>query len=228
MYNQYMDNVPTEFQAVIGGPAVIGGCCFSIISRTSLGPALFAFNPEQPGTVTGLVGYPYDHQTLNSWGASGSHPEANPTTKMGGVSFVEGTNTVLFVGTTGKGDYCYGASECNDPQYPDTKGAHAYPYVHYMWAYDIDDLAAAKAGTKQMWDVLPYAHWELSSLGNVGDEWSALGIAFDPAAKLLYILKSREGSGSAWPQLHVYNVNATGTSATPQAPSAPTALKVVP
>ncbi|WP_200249251.1 hypothetical protein [Thiococcus pfennigii] len=225
MYNQYMDNVPTEFQAMLGGPAVIGGCCFSIISRTSLGPALYAFDPEQPGTVTGLVGYPDGHHTLNSWGASGSHPEANPTTKMGGVSFVEGTDTVLFVGTTGKGEYCYGGSECNDPQYPDTKGTHAYPYVHYMWAYDVDDLAAAKSGTKQMWDVLPYAHWELSSLGNAGDEWSALGVAFDPTAKLLYVLKNREGGGSAWPQLHVYGVNVTGTSA---APSTPSGLKFVP
>ena len=227
-YNQYMDNVPTEFQAMLGGPAVIGGCCFSIITRTSLGPALYAFDPERPGTVTGLVGYPDGHQTLNSWGASGSHPEANPTTKMGGVSFVEGTDTVLFVGTTGKGSYCYGGSECNDPQYPDLKGAHAYPYVHYMWAYDVNDLAAVKAGTKQMWDVLPYAHWELSSLGSAGDEWSTLGVAFDPTAKLLYVLKNREGNGSAWPQLHVYKVNVTGTSVAPTAPLTPTGLKIVP
>lgn len=73
--------------------------------------------------------------------------------------------------------------------YPDNKGAHAYPYVHYMWAYDVDDLAAVKAGTKQMWDVMPYAHWELPSMGAVEDEWSATGIAFDPAANLLYVLK---------------------------------------
>lgn len=228
MYNQYMDNVPTAFQSMLGGPAVIGGCCFSIISRTSLGPALYSFDPERPGTVTALVGYPDGHQTLNAWGAGGSHPEANPTTKMGGVSFVEGTDTILFVGTTGKGSYCYGGSECGDPMYPDNKGAHAYPYVHYMWAYDVDDLAAVKAGTKQMWDVMPYAHWELPSMGAVEDEWSATGIAFDPAANLLYVLKVRETDGSPWPQIHVFGVNVTGTSAAPTAPPSPTGLTVVP
>lgn len=212
MYNQYMDNVPAAFQAMLGGPAVIGGCCFSIISRTSLGPALYAFNPESPGTVIGLVGYPDGHQTLNSWGASGSHPEANPTTKMAGVTFIEGTDSVLFIGTSGKGTYCYGGAECGDPAYPDSKGAHAYPYVHYMWAYDVDDLAQVKSGAKQMWEVFPYAHFELPNLGSVSDEWSVTGITYDSSAKRLYVLKSRDESGSAWPQIHVYNVTSGGTA----------------
>lgn len=221
MYNQYMDNVPTEFRAMLGGPAVIGGCCTPITSHTSLGPALYAFDPERPGTVTPLVGYPDGHQTLNPFGASGSHPEANPTTRMAGVSFVEGTDTILFVGTTGKGEYCYGGSECGDGS--DYKGVHAGPYVHYMWAYDVNDLAAVKAGAKQMWDVLPYATWELPNLGEMVDEWSATGMAFDPAAKLLYVLKARESNGGIWPQIHVYSVNVTGaTTTTPLA--APTNL----
>lgn len=225
MYNQYMDNVPAAFQAMLGGPAVIGGCCVPITSRTSLGPALYAFDPERPGTVTPLLGYPDGHQTLNPFGASGSHPEANPTTRMAGVSFVEGTDTILFVGTTGKGQYCYGGSECSDPMYSEYKGVHAYPYVHYMWAYDVDDLAAVKAGTKQMWDVLPYAHWELPNIGAVVDEWSATGMAFDPAAKLLYVLKARESNGAIWPQIHVYSVNVTAaTTSTP--PPAPNSLIV--
>lgn len=228
MYNQYMDNVPPAFQSMLGGPAVIGGCCFSIISRTSLGPALYAFDPEKPGSVTPLVGYPDGYFTLNAWGASGSHPEANATTKMGGVSFVEGTDTVLFIGTTGKGTYCYGiGSDCGDPANPDTKGAHAYPYVHYMWAYDVNELAQVKAGAKRMWEVLPYAHWELPNIGSVDDEWSVTGIAFDPAANRLYVLKSREPDGSAWSQIHVYSVNVTGSGASaPVAPPAPTSLSV--
>jgi hypothetical protein len=223
MYNQYMDNVPSAFQSMLGGPAVIGGCCFSIITRTSLGPALYAFNPENPGTVTPLLGYPDGHQTLNSWGASGSHPEANPTTKIGGVTFIEGTDTVMFVGHTGKGNYCYGeGSTCGDPDNP-YKGGHAAPYAHWVWLYDVDDLAAVKSGAKQMWDVLPYANFELPALGAVAvvDDWSANGVAFDPVAKQLYIFKGRESDGSAWPQIHVFNVNvsATGSTATPPPPA---------
>lgn len=211
MANAWMDNVPAAHQAALG-TAVIGGCCWSIITRTSLGPALYSFNPSSLGAGTALVQYPDGHQTLNQWGASGSHPEANPTTKIGGMTFVDGTDTVLFLGNTGTGAYCYGGTECNDPDAPESKGAHAYPYVHYVWAYDVDDLAAAKAGTINPWDVQPYAMWELPNLGNVTyiDEWSIIGAAFDPAANRLYVLKSRETNGSAWPQLHIYAVNTGG------------------
>lgn len=225
MYNQYMDNIPSSFQATLGGQAVIGGCCMAIISRTSLGPSLYAFNPDNLGSVTPLLGYPDGHQTLNTWGASGSHPEANPTTKMAGVTFIEGTDTVLFVGRTGTGSYCYGAgSTCGDPEIPD-QGTHAYPYVIYMWAYDVDDLAQVKAGAKQMWDVMPYAKWQLSGIGTTqGDEYPVLGITFDSAAKRLYILKNRETNGEPWPQIHVYNVNVTGSTTTNTAPPAPSGL----
>jgi chitodextrinase len=218
MYNQYMDNVPSELQSALGGPAVIGGCCFSIISRTSLGPALYSFDPENLGTLTPLVGYPDGHRTLNEWAAPGSHPEANPTTKMSDVSFIEGTDTVLFIGQTGKGEYCYGTGEaCGDPQYP-YSGTHAYPYVHYMWAYDVDDLAATAAGSQEMWDVMPYAHWEMPSLGNLTDEWSVTGMAFDPEENLLYVLKNRDDTG-AWPQLYVYEVNLIPDTTPPTSPT---------
>lgn len=226
LVNQYMDNVPSAFQSLLGGPAVIGGCCESIISRTSLGPALYAFNPENLASPIPLVGYPDGHQTLNPWGNPGSHPEANGTTKIGGVTFIEGSDTVLFVGTTGKGEQCYGTG-CTDPDNPGVQGVHAYPYVHYMWAYDVDDLAEVKAGTKQMWEVFPYATWELPSLGSVAswDEWSVTGIAFDPAANRLYISKSRDDNGEAWSHMYVYSVSGlSGADTTP--PAAPTGLAV--
>jgi hypothetical protein len=241
--SQYMDNVPSAFQSMLGGPAVIGSCCMSIITRTSLGPALSSFDPANLGTATTLVSYPDGHQTLNPFGAPGSHPEANPTTKMGGVTFIEGSDTILFVGNTGKGEYCYGDGTadqslhgtlvpgysdvyyCYDPDGVDIKGTHAYPYVHYMWAYDVDDMAASKAGAIEPWDVLPYATWELTDLGDVNDEWSALGIAFDQAANRLYILKSRDESGQpSAPQLHVYQVSGLAADTIPPAP--PTGLAV--
>jgi len=207
MANAWMDNVPAAHQAALG-QAVIGGCCWSIITRTSLGPALYSFNPSSLGAGTAMVQYPDGHQTLNAWGAAGSHPEANPTTKIGAMTFVDGTDTVLFIGNTGTGEYCYGTG-CTDPDAPGVQGAHAYPYVHYVWAYDVDDLALAKAGTINPWDVQPYAMWELPNLGNVtySDEWSVIGAAFDAVANRLYVLKSRDTGGAAWPQLHVYSVD---------------------
>ncbi len=219
--NAWMQEVPAGLKASLG-EAVVGGACWSIISRTSLGPALYSFNPNSLGTATPLVHYPADHQTLNVWGASGSHPEANPTTKIGDMTFIEGSDTVLFGGVTGKGEYCYGTG-CYDPAAPGIQGAHAYPYVNYLWAYDVDDLVAAKAGSVQPYDVLPYAHWELTDF-DTSDEWSVTGMAFDSSDNRLYVMASRWPDGTAAPAIHVYQVTGLTSDTTP--PAAPTGLVV--
>lgn len=219
--NAWMQEVPAALKASLG-EAVIGGACWSIISRTSLGPALYSFNPNSLGAAIPLVHYPDGHQTLNAWGATGSHPEANPTTKIGDMTFITGSDTVLFGGVTGKGEYCYGTS-CVDPANPGIQGAHAYPYANYLWAYDVDDLAAAKAGSVQPYDVLPYAHWELTDF-DTNDEWSITGMAFDSSNNRLYVMASRWPDGTAAPSIHVYQVSGLSTDTTP--PAAPTGLGV--
>ena len=50
----------------------------------------------------------------------------------------------------GTGTFCYGeGATCNDPT-DSSKGNHAYPYQYQVWAYDANDLAAVKAGSKQL------------------------------------------------------------------------------
>lgn len=211
MANGYMAPIPAALQSALGGVAAIGGCCWNVITGTSLGPALFGFDPAALGGGTPLLQYPDGHRTLNEWGAAGSHPEANPTTRIGGVAFIDGTDTVLFAGNTGKGEYCYGTG-CTDPALPGVQGTHAYPYVHFVWAYDVDDLAAVKSGSVDPWDIFPYAMWELPATGDAewGDEFSITGMAFVQPDKL-YVLRSRKLDGSPVPQIHVYSI--TGLSA---------------
>jgi hypothetical protein len=217
-YSGYMGLIPTEWQAALGGPALTGNCCLSIISRTSYGPAAFAFNPESLGTSYPLVYYDQQHQTLGAYGASGSHPVFNGTTRVRGVVFPRGTATVLFIGSTGIGNYCYGeAAACGgDPDNP-YKGDHAYPYRAYVWAYDANDFAAVKAGTKQPWQVTPYSTWELP-LGNVSSD-AIIGAAYDPATARLYI-SEKFGDGEK-PKIHVFSISnsTTGGTSPPQAPS---------
>src|SRR5204863_7631479 len=72
MVAKYMAMVPAAWQASIGAPALTGMCCESIIARTSLGPALFGFNPDQvgvfdPAPTVPLIYYDVDHQTLARW-----------------------------------------------------------------------------------------------------------------------------------------------------------------
>jgi hypothetical protein len=46
-------------------------------------------------------------------------------------------------------------------------------------ASDTEDLLAVKAGTKQSWEVVPYATFQLEGINNDGGA-SIVGAAFDP------------------------------------------------
>jgi hypothetical protein len=216
-YSGYMAPVPSEWQSRLGGPAITGNCCLSIISRTSFGPAAFAFDPDNPQAgARPLVYYTDQHQTLGRYGASGSNPVFNGTTRITGVFLPQGTSSLVFFGSTGIGNYCYGeAAECGDPT-NNWKGEHAYPYRAYMWAYDVNDLIAVREGRSAPWDVRPYATWELPDFGAVGADFATGGAAYDEASKTLY-LSEIVGDGEK-PLIHVYRL-AVQTAPPPAAPA---------
>jgi hypothetical protein len=198
----YMGVVPPEWRALLGGPALTGLCCISIISRSSYGPAVSVFDPDAVGTQNPvpsrlLVGYPDGQGKLGEWGGSG--PLFNGATKMGGVAFPAGTRSVLFIGRHGD-NFCYGEGiRCNDPT-DSSKGNHAYPYRHQVWAYDANDLLAVRQGDKKPWDVRPYATWTLNDISTTGDARIS-GAAYDPGTRRVYVTAN---SGSAVPRVHVF------------------------
>jgi hypothetical protein len=203
-YSGYMGLIPAAWQERLGGPALTGNCCLSIISRTSYGPAAFAFDPENIGKAEPLVYYTADRQTLGRYGATGSHPVFNGSTRITGIVFPESTSSVLFFGMTGVGNYCYGeAAECQDPSNV-YKGEHAYPYRAYVWAYNAADLAAVKAGKRRPWQMIPYATWELPDLGDVSANFGVGGATYDPASGRIYVAE-KFGDGTR-PLIHVYEI----------------------
>jgi len=221
-----MATVPSEWQAKLGGPAITGQCCIPIIYRTSNGPAAFAFDPAQVGqptaSATPLLYYPGDHATLGSW--SGANPTYGSTTEILGVAVIAGTRTVLYFGRNGMGTNCYGSGTA-DPKLEGTtapdggpycydptnsyKAPHAYPYRYQVWAYDLDDLAAVKAGTKQPWDAVPYGVWPLS-LPTFESSTRLGGVGYDSLRQLLYVsqLRGDTADDAARPLIHAFRVNA--------------------
>jgi len=220
-YSGYMAAVPSEWQAKIGGPAVTGNCCLSILSRTSYGPALFSFDPKSTSqTAQPLVYYTQGTQTLGTYGSKTANPQFNGTTRITGVVFPQGTGSVLFFGRSGAGAYCYGeSSACNDPSY-DSKGEHAYPYYAYVWAYAAADLAAVRAGSKDPSSIKPYAFWQLKEISKNGylQEFDLGGAAYDPATSRIFLPEKRV-TGNYEPLIHVYKINNTSTVASPLPPS---------
>lgn len=205
-YAGYFADIPSAWQAKLGGPVLIGNGGLNIISRTSYGPAGFVIDPATIGVSQGalpLVYYPKDHPTLGNYGTAGVHPLFNGTTRITGAVFPKDTSTVLFFGRTGFGNYCYGeASDCGHDTAEKYKGTHAQPYGYFIWAYDANELAAVKAGTKQPWDVKPYATWE--PLPRDGGWDQLLGTAYDPATGRIFV--ESQQFDSTIPTVHIFSI----------------------
>jgi hypothetical protein len=88
------------------------------------------------------------------------------------------------------------------------KGPHAFPYRYQVWAYDANDLAAVKSGTKQPWEVLPYAIWEPPINLNPTHLFGG-ATAYDASTGRLYVSQVQgESFGYArLPVIHVFQVN---------------------
>src|SRR5882672_3895510 len=96
-YSLYMTQVPAEWQSLLGGPALTGGCCLSITSLQSNGPAVSVFDPAKLASTTPateLVGYPLGSNL--GPGETTKNNLFNLATKIKGVIFPTGTRSVLF------------------------------------------------------------------------------------------------------------------------------------
>lgn len=215
----YMAPIPAEWQGPLGGKALTGNCCISIIARTSYGPAAFAFDPISTSRTAVPLVY-YRNGDLGRTYEQGGTLLFNGATTVRGVIFPDGTSSVLFVGTTGDpANYCYGQGTsdqslhkkpnpaepggqyCYDPT-NGSKGEHSYPYQAFVWAYDANDLANVKAGQLQPWQVKPYATWHLPGIYERFD--AVQGATYDPQTKRIFVT-GMYGDGER-PVVHVYEV----------------------
>lgn len=196
------------------GPAV------SIFDPAQLGTA-------DPLSVSLLLGYPAEHQNLGPWGPVGGawrtklSPYYSGADQIGGMFMVPGTRSLVSIGRHGtgmpemNGDVAYGNGTDQvaligqqdsfgnhyvyDPS-DSNKGPHAYPYEPIALAYDLNDLAAVKAGTKQPWDIQPYAAWNFgvgSPINKPGIKIN--GATFDPSTNRLYLT-------TGWTDVYVFQV----------------------
>src|SRR6185295_7170155 len=97
----YMATVPQQWQSLLGGPVLTGNCCLSIIGRTSSGPAVSVFNPDDIGVknpvpATELLGYPLAHSTLGGCGGDSRNYFNCASASDTGVVFPAGTRSLLF------------------------------------------------------------------------------------------------------------------------------------
>jgi len=171
----------------------------------SQGPSIFATAPWQDGNppasgrnlaALALLYYPEVGGCIPN-PALCHFPNYRAADDWGGGVWLEGggKSAVVMMGRKGLGANCYGTpgDECPvSPCTPD-KGWQASPYEAQMLFYNPADLVAVVAGTKQPWQLLPYAiHRPGGQLlqpncGNLTDA------TYDAARQLIYVAQGNAG-----------------------------------
>jgi hypothetical protein len=218
----YMCHIPTNLQALLGGPAITGWVADSIASNASNGPAAFALDPDKLKTGTTviaptLLAYPLDFP-LQQTVSGETQALWNWTSTPRGCAVPDGTRSVLFWGRHGTGAFQYGTGGANghtntgtivpiyDPA-DNSTGEHAWPYRYKVWAYDAADLAKVKNGEIQAYAPRPYATWIINMpLENLDGNHVTGGMAYDPRTGRLFVV---QGHGGAYgePVIQVFKVN---------------------
>lgn len=225
----WMSLVPPEWRQRLGGPAITGQCCIPIIARTSYGPAAFSFDPALVGRdrvpAQPLLYYDARHTTLGRW--EDTNENFGIAARVGGVAIIDGTRTAIFVGSNGTGAACYGhgtadkslvgksdsagVTYCYDPV-DSNKGTHSYPYRYQVWAYDLNDFAAVKSGSKDPWDLKPYGVWPMTFPTTAG-KLIIGGVTYDAQTQTLYVSQrdANRGEFTQSPVIHAFTLSAQPT-----------------
>jgi len=221
--NGYMGVIPPEWRPRLGGPAFAGNGVMSINSLCTNGPSFFVFNPDDVGVVTSIPSVPLMYYPL-------SNPLANPNAANdlfsrsdrynAGIVFPSGTRSVLFIHRHGYGNPTYKLDDgCGG-----ISGEGGAPYRRQVTAFDANDLLAVKNGTKQPYQVQPYAFWTLPGPSEScapfgGYANGSYCLAYDQATRRIYaVLDPGEQ-----PRVHVWQVAGGSPSPKPSAPTNPSA-----
>lgn len=251
----WISPVPSVWQSLVGGTHIAGDSSGkAIISRLSVGPSAFAFNPTSPdiGTLapstigmTTLLDYNLDNPLGISKSAM-SDPSTylfngNKTndlwTHMSRAFYgfiVPGTRTYMTVGVNGGMTSGIGYKITQDNGYV-CGGYCAYSasdYANYYWLYDMNDLLKVKAGQIPSYSVMPYAYGKLPSNYPQSGFNGILGATFDPAKSVLYMsLERGETLPYNWaPTVVAFKINVSGSTviAPPSPPPSGSAVQVQP
>lgn len=233
----YMANIPNEWRAALGFEALTGKGALAVIDRSSQGPAIWGFNPQDvatqdPVNATMLAGYYDTHNTLGQYTPSGGTQYYGMGTDYSGMAFPVGSDSVLIFGRHGYGftgdctQCCYGTGTsdselhntfvngvsgelyCYDPPNHD-HGNHCYPYSNHVWIVSAHDLAAVKAGTKNPWEVVPYASGAITLPFSKGFPTN-LGVAYDPSTQRIFLAQAETDTiynpYEYYPIIHVFTL----------------------
>lgn len=199
----WMSPIPVAWQTPLGGAWLTGSSSgFPIISRLSVGPSAFVFDPlamvgqdnvPDPVPTTPLLDFSLEHPLHED--LSNETGQNDLWTHLSRAVFgfvVPGTRSYVTLGHSGghgPGGVCY---KCTPTGENEPCGGYCAvdpdDYSLYYWFFDLDDLVAVRQGRKAPHEVRPYAYGPFTSpipASELG------GGAYDPGSGLLYLTLQR-------------------------------------
>ena len=220
----YMGIIPPEWRSLLGGPCFIGNGVMSINSSCSNGPSFYAFNPDNVGGTTvpavALMNYPLSNPLADPNVANNYFSRSNYYNA--GIVFPAGTRSILFIHRQGYGRPTYKTDDgCGG-----INGEGAAPYRRQVTAFDANELVAVRNGSKQPYEVRPYAYWTLPGPATSCSTFSGYAdggycLTFDQATRRIYAVLDQGETR----RVHVWQLSVGGTTLT--APQAPSNVRIV-
>jgi hypothetical protein len=204
----WISTVPPEWQNLLGGSMLTGQSSgIPIISRTSVGPSAFSFDPGNIPSEASTSNTISTNKLLDFSLANPLHDDLSNEdltnkvwTHLSRVTYgviIPGTRTYFTIGYSGghESGVCYKCTQDDG----NLCGGYCSPIADdnspYYWLWDIGDMVKVKNGILNPWDVEPYDFGPLYiPFGNneIG------GGSFDPLSGILYlsIQKGDNGQGT--------------------------------
>jgi len=215
----WISPIPSMWQSALGGPYMVGASSGKpIISRWSVGPSAFSFDPlaknyasSSPTSISAkkLMDFslenPIGHKSgdVNAYlqNSSRSNSMWSHLARSNYGFVVPGTRTYMTVGfnggmTSGVG---YKINQDNGRLCDGYCAYRASDYASYYWLFDLNDLMDVKNGKKSAHDVVPYDYGSFDA-GHASSGYNAiLGGAFDYSRNILYVsLERGDKSDYGW------------------------------
>jgi len=195
----WMSPIPGPWRSLLGGDFLTGSSSgIPIISRTSVGPSAFVFNPldlvgkrtvSTPIATVRLLDFSLAHPLhADLSNESRKNDLWNHLSRAVYGIIVPGTRTYATFGNSGGNESGIGYKIVQDNGRR-TGGYSSFAVkdnYHYYWLWDVNDLARVKRGEMKSYDVRPYEHG-IFHTPFAGSSNKLGGGAFDAATGRIYL-----------------------------------------
>ncbi|MBC8874728.1 MAG: hypothetical protein H8E44_35270 [Planctomycetes bacterium] len=195
----WMSPIPEQWRSDLGGDFLTGSSSgIPIMSRTSVGPTAFVFNPRDivgkksvstPISTTKLLDFSLAHRLHDDLSNESRKNDLwNHLSRAVYGIIVPGTRTYATFGHSGGNESGVGYKIVQDNGRR-TGGYSSFVVkdnYHYFWLWDVNDLARVRAGEIESYDVRPY-EYGIFKTPFEGSTHRLGGGTFDPATGRIYL-----------------------------------------